>query len=274
VEYVAELSDLIHGTLLHQYSEFAPDEVRMILVQGPSRLLPAIDKKLAQVALGELTARGIQVLLGTRLTEAGRGWVRLGDTEPIAAHTLVWTAGVKANDVVAALPVEHDRLGRLLVDTSLALPGHPTVYAVGDATFFTDGRTGHPMPMLAQIAARQGTCAAANIVAQIQGHEPEPFEFQYLGNLTSLGSRSAVVDILGLRMHGHLAALVWRLLYVSKLIGFRNKVRVSVDWIISRFFGRDTSLLEPSHQTGDTVLIDHVGHLNLANVSADKVRHP
>lgn len=245
VEYIGELADLVHETMRPQYPEIVPGEVRLVMVQSPPRLLPAVDERLAQVALRDLRERGVEVRLSTRLTSAGPGWVRLGADETIPTHTLVWTAGVKANDVVAALPVEHDRAGRLLVDRNLALPGYPSVYVVGDAAHFVDDRSGQPMPMLAQIAARQGTRVAANIVNQMQGRPPEPFEFHYLGNLTSLGSRSAVVDILGLRMHGRFASFVWRMLYVGKLIGFRTKVRVTTDWLINRFFGRDTSLLEP-----------------------------
>lgn len=264
VEYIAELAALVHETLRHQYPEIAPDEVRLIIAQSPPRLLPAIDEKLAAIALRDLRARGIEVRLSTRLTAAGPGWVRLGADETIPTHTLVWTTGVKANDVVAALSVEHDRIGRLIVDNNLAVPGYPTVYAVGDAAYFMDDHTGQPMPMLAQIAAREGTRVAANIVNQMSRRPAEPFEFHYLGNLTSLGSRSAVVDILGLRMTGRPASLVWRILYVGKLIGFRNKVRVSTDWMINRFFGRDTSLLEPSRRADRLVLADAAGPLELA----------
>ena len=256
VEYIGELADLVHETMRPQYPEILPEEVRLVMVQSPPRLLPAVDERLAQVALRDLRARGVEVRLSTRLTAAGPGWVRLGADETIPTHTLVWTAGVKANDVVAALPVDHDRAGRLLVDRSLALPAYPSVYVVGDAAHFIDERSGQPMPMLAQIAARQGTRVAANIVNQMQGRAPEPFEFHYLGNLTSLGSRSAVVDILGLQMHGRFASFVWRILYVSKLIGFRAKVRVITDWLINRFFGRDTSLLEPPRRAGSAALLE------------------
>ena len=268
VEYIAELAELVHGTLRRHYVEIAPGEVHLILVQSAPRLLPAINEQLAQIALRDLGARGIEVRLNTRLTAAGPGWVRLGADETIPAHTLVWTTGVKATDVVAALPVAHDRLGRIIVDKTLTVPGYPAVYAVGDAAFFLDEHTGQPMPMLAQIAARQGTQAAANIVTQMSGHRPEPFAFHYLGNLTSLGSRSAVVDILGLRLHGHPAAWVWRLLYVGKLIGFRNKVRVTTDWMLNRFFRRDTSLLEPSRRPDGSLLVDATGAFDLS----DRVR--
>jgi NADH dehydrogenase FAD-containing subunit len=110
--------------------------------------------------------------------------------------------------------------------------------------------------MLAQIAARQGMHVAANIAAQLTRHCPEPFEFHYLGNLTSLGSRSAVVDILGWRMHGQLASFVWRMVYVGKLFGLRTKVRVTTHWLINCSFGRDTSLLEPSRRAASAQLID------------------
>jgi NADH:ubiquinone reductase (H+-translocating) len=248
VEYIGELADLIRTTLRHHFLEILPEEVRLILVQSAPRLLPAIDERLAQIALCDLQRRGIEVRLNTRLTAAGPGWVQLGTEDKLSTHTLVWTTGVKANDVVASLPVEHDRVGRLIVNRTLALPGYPTVYAVGDTAHFVDARTGRAMPMLAQIAARQGTHVAANIAAQLTRHPPEPFEFHYLGSLTSLGSRSAVVDILGWRMHGQLASFVWRMVYVGKLIGFRTKVRVTTHWMINRVFGRDTSLLEPSRR--------------------------
>jgi NADH dehydrogenase len=263
VEYIAELGDLVHETLRHQYPEIAPDEARLIMVQSPARLLPAIDAKLAEIAARDLRTQGIEVRLSTRLTAAGPGWVRLGADETVPTHTLVWTAGVKVNEVLADLPVDHDRVGRLMVDRYLALPGYPTVYVVGDAAHFLDEHTGQPMPMLAQIAARMGTRAAANVAAQIGGHPREPFEFHYLGNLTSLGSRSAVVDLLGLRMSGRLGSFVWRMLYVGKLVGFRNKVRVTSDWMINRFFGRDTSLLEPSRRS-ETALADAAGPLDRA----------
>jgi len=135
------------------------------------------------------------------------------------------------NPLVAALPVKKQR-GRIVVDSHLAVPDYPGMWAVGDCAFVVDGESGEPCPPTAQHAIRQARHLAENIAATVRSTAKTSFTFTALGKMASLGHRSAVGEILGVRVSGFLAWWLWRTMYLMKLPGLDRKIRVAMDWTL------------------------------------------
>ena len=243
VETAAELRDFF-DTVRPYYPNFHPEEVRVVLVHAGSRILPEIDEKLGSYALRQLKKRGIRVLLNTMVTSAAQGFIELDNNERIPTETLIWTAGVAPSPLLGALPCERNKRGQIIVDEYLQVRAHRQVWALGDCAEILDPRTGRPCPPTAQHAVREGKFAAGNIAASIRGGAKRRFKYKPLGVLVSLGRRSAVAEILGVRFSGFFAWWLWRTVYLFKLPGFERKLRVAMDWTLDLFFRRDIVLLK------------------------------
>jgi NADH:quinone reductase (non-electrogenic) len=150
---------------------------------------------------------------------------------------------VTGHPVLADLPVERDRLGRVVVDTHLRVPEHPEVYGVGDAVTI-QGRPDASIPVI-PAALAHGRLAADNIVADLEGRPLDTIEFKPQGMLVSLGERHAVVEVMGLRLSGYAAWLFWNALHLYKLVGLRKQLQVALDWWLARFFPRDSAIMRP-----------------------------
>jgi len=177
--------------------------------------------------------------LSCRVADDRPGVVVLKPQEEIRAETLIWTAGTMPNPLLRTLPVECDKRGAVVVDSTLAVPGHPGLWAVGDCAAITDARTGRPCPPTAQFALREAFTLAHNLRASLQGRPLKPFHFDALGVLCVVGHHTACAEIKGLRFSGLFAWLLWRGIYLSKLPGLERKVRVLSDWTVELFFPRD-----------------------------------
>ena len=273
VETAAELRDFF-DTVRTYYPSLQPDEILVVLVHSGSRIMPEIDEKLASYALRQLEKRGIRVLLNTRVTSAAQGLIELDNNERIPTETLIWTAGVAPSPLLGALPCERNKRGQIIVDEYLQVRAHPQVWALGDSAEILDPRTGRPYPPTAQHAVREGKVVAGNIAASIRGGAKRRFKYKPLGVLVSLGRRSAVAEILGVRFSGFFAWWLWRTVYLFKLPGFERKLRVAMDWTLDLFFPRDIVLLKIFSQkttsVGSTELRDHSHQTLLGHESNTK----
>ena len=238
VELAGALNDFTRGMLVY-YPHIPPEELRIIVVHSRDRILPELSESLAAYALDRLAARGVTFKLNARVADARRGVVVLNPAEEIRTETLIWTAGVTPNPLLAALSLERDRRGAVMVDSTLAVPGRPGVWALGDCAAVVDGRTGQPCPPTAQFALREAAMLARNIHASVRGRPLKPFHFDALGTLCVVGHHTACAEIKGLRFSGFFAWLLWRGIYLAKLPGLERKVRVVADWLIELFFPRD-----------------------------------
>jgi NADH dehydrogenase len=158
----------------------------------------------------------------------------------------VWTAGTAPNPLLKSQPFERDKRGAVKVDFTLAVPGHPGVWALGDCAAVNDAKTGKPCPPTAQFAIREAATVARNIAAQLGGRPLKNFHFDSLGALCVVGHQTACAELSvpfarskSVRFSGLLAWLMWRGIYLSKLPGMERKIRVLMDWTIELFFPRD-----------------------------------
>src|SRR5208282_351808 len=244
VELAGALNDFARG-ILADYPNLNPNELNIVLVHSRDRILPELSESLARYAQKKMEVRGVKFRLNARLSDAQPGIVVVSDGE-IRAQTLVWTAGTAPNPLLKSQPFERDKRGAVKVDFTLAVPGHPGVWALGDCAAVNDAKTGKPCPPTAQFAIREAATAARNIAAQLGGRPLKNFHFDLLGALCVVGHQTACAALRvpfarskSVRVSGLLAWLMWRGIYLSKLPGMERKIRVLMEWTIELFFPRD-----------------------------------
>jgi NADH:ubiquinone reductase (H+-translocating) len=244
-ELAGALNDFSRG-ILADYPNLRREELRVILVHSGARILPELSESLSDYAQQTMSARGVAFKLNARLVDARPGVVVLGTGEEIRARTLVWTAGTAPNPLLKTLVVERDSRGAVMVESTLAVPGHPGLWALGDCAAITNAKTGKPCPPTAQFALREGYVLARNICASLRAKPLQAFRFASLGALCVVGHQNACAELSvpgarqkSVRFSGLLAWLMWRSIYLSKLPGLERKVRVMFDWVIELFFPRD-----------------------------------
>ncbi len=244
VELAGSLNDFARG-ILADYPNLRCGDVRVVLVHARDRILPELSESLGRYAQSHMEARGVEFRLNTRLTDTRPGVVVLSDAE-IAAETLVWTAGTAPNPLSKSLVVEKDKRGAVIVDATLAVPGHSGVWALGDCASVVDAESGKPCPPTAQFALREAATLAKNIAANLQGRPARRFHFDSLGALCVVGHQTACAELTvpfargkSMRFSGLLAWAMWRGIYLGKLPGLERKIRVLVDWTVELFFPKD-----------------------------------
>ncbi|HEX9078436.1 MAG TPA: FAD-dependent oxidoreductase, partial [Desulfuromonadaceae bacterium] len=184
--------------------------------------------ELHDYALRKLRALGVEVRLETRVTGADGEHVFLHGGETIATHTLFWSAGVAAAELADRLGVAQAGGGRIAVNPDLSLPGHPEVFVIGDMAYLV--QDGAALPMMAPVATQGGRHAARAVLARERGDQPPPFRYHDKGAMATIGRSAAVAVSHGFKFRGYLAWLVWLLLHLYYLIGFRNRLLVLLNW--------------------------------------------
>jgi len=244
VELAGALNDFAHG-ILADYPRLPPAELSVILVHSHDTILPELSESLGRYALKRMAERGVIFRLKVRLLDAKPGKVILSDGE-LAAETLVWTAGVAPSPVVKALDLPKNKRGALTVDETLAIPGHDGLWALGDCAAVFDAKSKNAVPPTAQFALREAAVLAKNIRAQIEGRPLKPFHFNSLGSLCVIGHQTACAELTvpfsrnrAMQFSGLLAWAMWRFIYLAKLPGLEQKIRVLTDWTVELFFPPD-----------------------------------
>jgi NADH dehydrogenase len=244
VELAGALNDFAHG-ILADYPRLPRTDLSVIVVHPHDRILPELSESLARYALKRMAERGVIFRLKVRLVDAKPGKVVLTDGE-LAAETLVWTAGVAPSPVVKNLALPKDKRGALTVDEMLAIPGHAGLWALGDCAAVFDAKSKKAVPPTAQFALREAETLAKNIRAQIEGRSLKPFHFNSLGSLCVVGHQTACAEISvpfatdrAMQFSGLFAWAMWRGIYLAKLPGIEQKIRVLMDWTVELFFPPD-----------------------------------
>ncbi len=235
VETAGALAELITHVMAKDYPQMDLQDVRVLLVEASDHLMGSYPDELRRATLDLLSAKHVEVRLGTKLADYNGLQIRLDPGEPIASHTLIWTAGVRAAGLADRLGVQQADSGRIRVEPTLQLPGHPEVFVIGDAAFMQNGG-GRPLPMLATVAQQQARAAAGNVRKVAAGGKPEPFRYKDPGLLATIGRNAAVAHIWGMSFSGFIAWLIWVVLHIYRLIGFRNRLVVLFNWAWDYFF--------------------------------------
>jgi len=220
VEYAGALAELVRLILPHEYPELPPSEVHIVLLEGGDRLLPMFVPRLSRYTRTQLEQRGIDVRCNTLVATADDDGVRLRDGSEIMTATMVWTAGVRPNDVL------HDDPKRIEVDNRLRIVGVDNAFAIGDVAAAHDKR-GNVLPMVSPPAMQAGRYVARQIV---RGDARRPFRYRDKGTLATIGRRAAVGQVWRFRFRGFLGWIVWLFVHLYYLIGFENRAAVLLRW--------------------------------------------
>lgn len=245
VEVAAELIEMASETLLPRYPSLSRSHLSVTILEGGDRLVSAARPDHSRYVQRYLEHRGVRIQLGARVVRVEPHAVHLSSGARFDAFTTVWTTGVTPPDFIGALPLKHHRDQRICVDDRLRAlreDGSPVedVYVIGDcaASLRKDGSM---QPQLSQTAIAMGSHVGRTLVRRAQGRPSEPFRFQDVGYIISLGKHSSVLDLFSIPASGQLAWLAWAGAYLVKMVGLRKQLEVGIDHLTHRLFDHDTS---------------------------------
>ncbi len=232
VEMAGSIAELARDTLRHDHISVGDAQVRVVIVEGSPHILEGFAPELQARALRDLRGMGVEVRAGAKVTDIQRGMVHVGE-QSIQAETIIWTAGVAATPVAAWLEVQPAKGGRVAVGPDLAVPGHPGIYVIGDAAL-PPAPEGKPLPGVAPVAKQQGAYVARAIRRRLRGRVAgRPFGYRDYGTLATIGRNKAVVQFGPVHLAGFAAWATWAAAHIFFLIGYRNRILVSAQWLIS-----------------------------------------
>lgn len=244
VELAGVLPEMCRVAFRPDFRRIDTAKVRVILVEGGPRILPAFPESLSARAQRDLEKLGVEVRTNTLVTHIDEQGVDVG-SERIASQSVFWAAGNAASPLGRTLDVPLDRVGRVLVEPDLSVPGDPRVFVIGDlaAAKLPDGSF---VPSVAPAANQMGQHAARNIRALIAGEATRPFRYLNKGDLATIGRHKAVASFGGgrIRVAGYLAWFTWLFVHIAYLVGFRNRISVLLQWAYNYvFFERGVRLI-------------------------------
>src|SRR5213596_1025438 len=248
VEMAGAIAEISRYTLARDFRHINPSEARIILIEGEPRLLAAYTPDLSESARKQLADLGVEVRTNTRATNLTDAGVQIGD-EFIPCRVKIWAAGNNASFVGKTLGIPVDRVGRVIVNDDLTIPGHPEVQVIGDLANFSH-QTGQPLPGVSPVAMQQGRHAARNILAMIEGRKPQRFRYWDKGSMATIGRNKAVADLNLVHLSGLPAWLVWLFVHIIFLVGFRNRLAVLFQWAWAYFtFNKGARLITRNFQS-------------------------
>jgi NADH dehydrogenase len=228
VEYAGALTELIHGPLIKDYPTIDFSMVRIILLEAADKLVANMPERVRFYTLDKLEKMGVKVRLGAKVVQVTNSAVVMKDNDNIFANTVVWTAGVRGEALAAISGISITKEGRVTASETLQVPNHPEIYVIGDLASINEGN--RILPMVAQVAIQSGITTAQNILRQVDGEEPQPFHYHDRGSMITIGRKAAGVAIGSRTFTGFLAWVMWLVIHLFNLIGFRNRVMVLINW--------------------------------------------
>ena len=252
VEALAEIEDMARFATRY-YESISETDLRFVLVEAANRILPEVGPELGRYTIDRLTERGIEVRLNTRLVSCVDRHVVLSDGAEFDADSIIWTAGVKANPVLAASDLPLDDKGRIKTLATLQVDGVEAAWAAGDNAAVPDltGAPGQLCSPSAQHAVRQAKLLAANLVRHLHGEPLHEYKHKHVGSVASLGLYKGVAQVYGVRLRGYPAWFMHRTYHMSRMPTLNKKVRVVLDWTLALFFRRDVVSLGSLHRPLD-----------------------
>ncbi len=239
VEMAGQLKELSRRALHKNYRVINPRDTRVVLVEGTDRLVASMGPRLSRLTARDLSQMGVEIHLDAMVTDLDERGVEItkrdGTTERIAAATKIWAAGTRASGLGAtvadAAGAKLDKTGRVLVEPDCSVPGHPEIFVVGDLMALDD------LPGVAEVAMQSGAHAAHTIVRRLEGKPAKPFRYRDLGTLAVISRFRAVAEIGPLRVDGFVGWVLWLVVHITFLTGFKNRFGALARWAVS-FVGR------------------------------------
>ena len=242
VEMAGAIAEIAHKTLTSEFRHIDPRMARIILIEALPRILGAFPESLARKTQKRLTRMGVEVRTNTPVLNIDAHGVTVPG-EHIAADTIIWSAGVEASPAGKWLNAEVDRAGRVKVADDLSVPGHPNIFVIGDTASVQ--QQGRPIPGVAPAAIQEGSYVASVITQHVTDQEQgKAFHYTNKGNLATVGRSYAIVDIGPFRLTGLVAWVMWLIVHIYFLVGFRNRFIAIFQWAWTYFtFARGARLI-------------------------------
>lgn len=248
VEMAGAISEIARYTLSKDFRHIDPSQARVILIEGEPRVLASFPEDLRISAMKQLADLGVEVRTGLHASNLSETGLQVGD-EFIPCRVKIWAAGNMASSVGQTLGVPVDRVGRVLVNNDLSIPGHPEVQVIGDMANFLH-QNGKPLPGVSPVAMQQGRHAARNILGMIEGRPPQKFWYWDKGSMATIGRNKAVADLNIVHFSGLPAWVVWLFVHVLFLVGYRNRMAVLFQWGWAYFsFNKGARLITRNFQS-------------------------
>jgi NADH:ubiquinone reductase (H+-translocating) len=230
VELAGAIAELVYENLVGDFRRIDTGKARVLLIEAGPRVLPTFAPDLSEYAHRALQRLGVEVQLGSAVTDCNSSGVVFGGRR-VAADVILWAAGVRASPAAAWLGSPADGAGRIKIAPDLSVPGHFEIFAIGD-TVTVNVWKGKPAPGIAPAAKQQGAHVARTIKQRLAGRtEPRAFKYRHAGDLATIGKRSAVIDFGWCKLRGWVAWWVWGLAHIYFLIGLRNRLAVALSWL-------------------------------------------
>lgn len=229
VEMAGSIAEIAKRNMMREYRNFHKNETAVYLIEAAGGVLNGYPKSLSQNALDTLTKMGVQVILNSPVQEITKEGVKLKN-QFIESPNVMWAAGISGTSLTDSLEDDKDRIGRIKVSADLSLPGHPNMFVIGDAAHSKD-KDGKPLVGVAPVAMQQGKFLGNLLKNELKGIPRKNFSYTDKGIMATIGRAKAVADIKGFKLTGFVAWMIWGVIHVFFLIGFRNRFRVFAEWI-------------------------------------------
>lgn len=249
IEMAGAIAELARTALAADFRRIDPRQARVVLLEAGPRVLPSFPEELSRKATRELERLGVEVRTGSPVGDCDAHGVTVSGRR-IPSATLIWAAGVVASPAAKWLGAAADGAGRVVVEPDLSVPGQPDIFVIGDTASVRHGDT--IVPGIAPAAKQMGAHVARVIDGRVRGRPAAPaFRYRHQGSLATIGRKAAVADFGRLRLSGLCAWLLWAVVHVWFLIGWRNRLLVSLNWLWSYLtFERGARLITaPAHES-------------------------
>lgn len=248
VEMAGSIAELAHLALKSDFRSIDPQMTRILLIEAGPRILAGFPEKLAQRAMKKLEQFRVEIIPNTRVEDINESGVSYRGQQ-VLSKNIIWAAGVVASPAGKWLNAKTDRVGRVLVQEDLSVPGHPNIFVIGDTASFT--QNGKTLPGVAPVAMQQGRYVGRVIRARVKGKaNPPPFRYMNKGNLATVGRSFAIAEFGNFRTAGFFAWILWLIVHIYYLIGFRNRLLVLIQWAWAYFtFQRGARLITQENGT-------------------------
>lgn len=237
VEVAGEFHELLYRGA-RRYPNLDPRDVRVTLIELSDRILPTLDRDLADYTAERLARRGVNILLNNTVERIEPERAVLKCDDALSTHTVIWAAGIAPNPLIEKIGLPTDSRGYIRCERDLRVEGHPSIWAIGDAAINPDP-DGKPYPPTAQHATRQAYHLAKNLRRVLRAQPAQPCDIKHLGSLAAIGCRSAVAEVVGMKLSGFPAWWLYRTVYLMKMPGWARRLRIAIDWTLNLLFRRD-----------------------------------
>ena len=229
VEIAGAISEIAKKTIIKDYKNFKPSDAKIILIEAASRILNAFSEPISIKAEQYLINMGVKILKNVKVEDLNEKGVQTSNSF-IESACIIWAAGNQASSLLKTLDIGTDISGRIIVNDDCSIPKYPEIFIIGDAAQFKD-EAGKILPGTAPVAMQQGSYIAKIINGELEHKDRYKFKYIDKGNIATIGKAKAVAEIKGFKLYGLIAWLIWSLIHIFYLIGFRNRIRVMLEWI-------------------------------------------